>query len=125
MTKTTNNELWMFNERDMFTTVEPRGDSICPRSSCKSCVGPNESVIYYYGGYSNRKDNCFDDLYSYDTKTNVMKKIPLTGSPSPKRSDHSLVKFKNFLYIFGGCDGAVKYNDLFRINLQEQQVSFP
>lgn len=79
-------------------------------------------MIYYYGGYSNRKDNCFDDLYCYDTQSNTMTKIELVGT-CPKRSDHSLVKFKNFLFIFGGCDGATKYNDLFKINLQDKQVA--
>ena len=67
-----NNELWRYNESE-FTLLKPEGDQICPRSSCKSCESPKDKLIYFYGGYSNRKDNCFDDLYCYDVAKNHMK----------------------------------------------------
>ncbi len=67
-----NNELWRYNETE-FTQLKPDGDQISPRSSCKSCESPKDKLIYFYGGYSNRKDNCFDDLYCYDVAKNCMK----------------------------------------------------
>lgn len=67
-----NNELWKFNESE-FTLLKPEGDVISPRSSCKSCVSPHENLVYFYGGYFNRKDNCFFDLYRYDASKNSMK----------------------------------------------------
>lgn len=117
-----NNELWRFNEKE-FVLMQPQGHIITPRSSCKSCESPEDGLIYFYGGYSSKKDNCFDDLYCYTPSTNHIKRIQLTGCPPPRRSDHSLVKHGNFLYIFGGCDDQLKYNQLFRIDLKTQTIS--
>jgi hypothetical protein len=70
--KNMNNELWRYNELE-FVQLKPDGDVITARSSCKSCASPGEDTIYFYGGYSNRKDNCFEDLYSYNINSNMMK----------------------------------------------------
>lgn len=63
--KNMNNEMWKLSG-DQLTIMNLTGDDICPRSSCKSCGYPKKGKIYYYGGYTTTKDNCFDDLYEFD-----------------------------------------------------------
>ena len=55
----------------------------------------------------------------------ITRKIPLKGDQPPKRSDHSLVKFKEYLFIFGGCEDQSKHNDLYRIDLNSNTVVSP
>lgn len=46
----------------------------------------------------------------------------LTGSVPPKLADHTMVLFRDYLYIFAGCNDIVRYNDMHRINLLNKTV---
>ena len=52
----------------------------------------------------------------------LARRIPLEGS-NPSLIDHSLVAYKNNLYVFGGCDGKREYGDLYRIKLSSSVMS--
>ena len=115
-----NNELWRLHPQTGFQLLKYQGDPISARSSCKCATG--EGNIYLYGGYQNRKDNCFEDFFIYSVGQNSMKKVELAGGQPPKRFDHSMVKYKNYLFVFGGCDDQQKYSGFYKIDIQEKSI---
>lgn len=48
--------------------------------------------------------------------------MDIAGCPLPRRTDHTISKFKNNLYIFGGTDSKSKSNELYKINLTNRTI---
>lgn len=94
--------------------LETKGERPSPRSGAKCCVCNDK--IYFYGGYTQKNGDYFNDFYCYDPSQKTWKELTLTGKNSRGITDHSMLAFKKYLLIFGGCDGREKYNSLYRID---------
>ena len=128
------NDLWVFNpitlnweqpvaSRTVFT---PRGNHISTPSAWPSCPAPRGghsscsigSRLFIYGGYGGegygRRD--FDDLCILNIQDMTWDTPVTKGTPPGKRSGHQASAVGSRMYIFGGWDSHIKYNDLFILN---------
>jgi len=70
-----------------------------------SAVGP---MIYYIGGQE-LPEKRFNDIYTFNTETNEIRKIaPASGTP-PRFARHSAVTIGPTVYLFGGFDGVSQH----------------
>lgn len=105
--------LYLLNTTTLkWTVANPSG----PRPSGRyghsiSTIG---SKVYIFGGQLD--DYFFDDLVSYDlTKlrdpSSKWELIESSTPAPPPRTNHSVVTYKDKLYLFGGTDGRLWYSD--------------
>jgi len=102
---------------ESWTTVHCEGKLPIPRSGCKSAV--KGSLIYFFGGYTTKshgQKDLFNDLNCFDTTNNTWSDVPclLPNQAPPKRTDHSLVHYNDFLYAFGGKGVKAGKEEVFR-----------
>ncbi|CAD8066764.1 unnamed protein product [Paramecium sonneborni] len=98
--------------------ITSKGIPPSPRSGCKGVAHQHD--IYYFGGYTNRRGEYFNDLYVFDTKLRQWNQIRTTREIQP-RVDMSLVINNEKLYVFGGADGSNRFNDLHCFDIQNNQ----
>lgn len=110
---------------ESWQTVNCEGKLPLPRSGCKSAV--KGSLIYFFGGYTTKshgQKDFFSDMSCFDTTTNTWSDVPylIPNQAPPKRTDHSLVQYNDFLYVFGGKGVKVGkeeiYRDFYKFNLK-------
>ena len=94
----------------VWSLIQYKGKPPHPRSGCKGVVLGSD--IYYFGGYTFKKGEYFNDLYRFNIKTITWCLLYIGKEISP-RVDHTLVVNNKFLYIFGGSDGKNKFDDLY------------
>ncbi|XP_033736506.1 nitrile-specifier protein 5-like [Pecten maximus] len=71
-------------------------------------------VMYIFGGRTgiNMGEGSFNELYAFDTRSNIWTLLKPSGvAPSP-RSFHAMAVVANRLYVFGGCGEEGRMNDL-------------
>jgi dynein heavy chain len=83
-----------------------------PRAShSATLIGDN---LYIFGGYGglgySRRD--LDDLYSLNVRTWLWAKISAKGTPPEKRSGHQGCAIEKQLFVFGGSNSSVQFQDL-------------
>ncbi|KAI8887819.1 galactose oxidase [Backusella circina FSU 941] len=105
----TNQKKWKRIKTQGYKPMERSGHSITSTSD----------TAYIWGGKQN--NNYFDDLFTFNINTvNKAPKWELVhyrNRPPKARSGHVSVIFEQTLYIFGGTDGEVVFNDLWGLNL--------
>lgn len=110
--------LYLLNTTSLkWTVASPKGRR--PAGRYGHSISTIGSVLYVFGG---QLDDIFhNDLVSFDLTTlqspdscwNFIK--PNSPSP-PARTNHSVVSFKDKLYLFGGTDGKLWYSDTWVYN---------
>jgi N-acetylneuraminic acid mutarotase len=85
------------------------GQPPCARSGAKTTM--SDSNIVCFGGYSKRGGEYFNDLHQLDLKTAYWTKINVSEAPAP-RVDHSMVSYRDAVYIFGGFKDKLRFKDL-------------
>lgn len=85
---------------------KPMGDLPSKRyQHTGSAVGP---IIYYIGGQE-LPEKRFNDIFTFNTETNEIRKIaPASGTP-PRFARHSAVTINKTIYLFGGFDGVSQH----------------
>jgi len=76
--------------------------------------------IYLFGGqiYNGPDGYLFNnDLHTFDIETKKWEEVETTGDIPSKRSQHSSILYKNFLFIIGGHDSNYFYRDFYYLNL--------
>lgn len=58
-----------------------------------------------------------NDLYTYDTKSNIWTEIQATGEIPSGRGSHSMTLIEDIVYVFGGSNGDEDNNDLYILNI--------
>lgn len=111
---------------ETWSKVKYQGKIPSARSGCKSAV--DGSLLYIFGGYTAKSSNIkefYCDMYCFDTQTMTWTEISYnteSGQIPSKRTDHSLVFYNDFLYVFGGKgkkSGKDEiYKDLYKFNLK-------
>lgn len=112
-----NNDLYKFDPSlYTWTLLEVTGDQPASRSGSQCTL--YQGKIYFFGGYTKKDGEYFNDLFSFDIINSHWEEILPSSSEMPKkRTDHTLTLFHDTLYIFGGYDGKNRYNDLCSYNL--------
>jgi dynein heavy chain len=86
------------------------------------CLSYPGDFIYIFGGYGglgySRRD--LDDLYSLNINTWTWTKLTPKGSPPEKRSGHSAVAIEKKLYIFGGSNSSIQFQDLYVLDTENE-----
>eukprot|EP01035_Chromulina_nebulosa_P019235 gene19235-25086_t len=81
-----------------------------------SAVG---NMIYVFGGYGGlgygRRD--LDDLYSLNTQTWQWAKLQAKGTGPDKRSAHQACVAESKIFIIGGWNCAIQFQDIFSLNV--------
>eukprot|EP01012_Entosiphon_sulcatum_P044765 TRINITY_DN5958_c0_g1_i1.p1 TRINITY_DN5958_c0_g1~~TRINITY_DN5958_c0_g1_i1.p1 ORF type:complete len:368 (-),score=42.38 TRINITY_DN5958_c0_g1_i1:115-1218(-) len=75
-------------------------------------------VVFLWGGVNEnaeRGSKYLDDLYCYFFDTKEWRPIPLSAPPCG-RAFHSAVMKDDIMYIFGGCNGRGRFNQIFAIS---------
>lgn len=77
-------------------------------------------LLYIYGGYGglgySRRD--LDDLYTLNVLTWTWSKVTPKGSAPEKRSGHQACAVEKKIYIFGGANSAVQFQDLYILDTE-------
>ena len=108
---TRRNDLYAYDmASNLWVQVETQGMVPTPRSGAKGVACG--SSFYLFGGYTRKDGVYYNDLYRFDTNTNMWTKLFCTGDIPTIRTDHTAVLYNNTIYIFGGYDGKTRFNDL-------------
>ncbi|KAK2964791.1 putative Actin-fragmin kinase [Blattamonas nauphoetae] len=78
------------------------------------------SKMYIFGGTDGH--NRMQDTWFYDFETNLWTEIKETGGQPPAREMHSLVVYRNSMYLFGGLGDEI-LGDMWQFNFESNQWS--
>ena len=122
---TRRNDLYCYDMlNNIWNQVETQGMVPTPRSGAKG-VACNSS-FYLFGGYTRKDGVYYNDLYRFDTGSGIWTKLFCTGDCPSIRTDHTAVLYENSIYIFGGYDGKIRFNDLRSCKLENYEwVALP
>ncbi|CCW65921.1 unnamed protein product [Phytomonas sp. Hart1] len=83
------------------------------------CADTDGSKAYVYGGVNDTEDsssNYLDDFWEYNVLEKKWSQRTLTGVLQSPRAFHTAVWYSNRVFIFGGCNGRGRFNQLFTID---------
>ncbi|CAH2325185.1 rab9 effector with kelch motifs-like [Pelobates cultripes] len=107
-----------------WSSVEARGK--VPPLSYHSC-SLFRGEMFVFGGVFPRPnpepDGCSDSLYIFDPEHEIWYQPIIFGEKPSARSGHSACLMRRELYIFGGWDTPVCYNDLYLLDLGLMEFS--
>jgi len=69
---------------------------------------------YKQGGY-----NFLNDFYEFNAETNEWNSIKCSGEIPEERSQHNSLIYKDTLFIIGGHNSDVLFNDIYTLNLKD------
>eukprot|EP00668_Euglena_longa_P005481 GGOE01006465.1.p2 GENE.GGOE01006465.1~~GGOE01006465.1.p2 ORF type:complete len:378 (-),score=90.22 GGOE01006465.1:929-2029(-) len=76
-------------------------------------------IVYLWGGVNETLDEgskYLDDFYRYDSAKREWTQVQLTGDKPYGRAFHSAVLHRGLTYIFGGCYGRGRFNEVCSMN---------
>jgi N-acetylneuraminic acid mutarotase len=118
--KSLQNDIYQFNVHlKRWDLIDPvTGTAPSARSGSKAVVCRDS--IFFFGGYTKKDGDYFNDLYEFDIPRAHWTLIQTSITPIV-RTDHSCVVHNHCLYIFGGFDGRSRFQDLHQYNIEEQK----
>jgi hypothetical protein len=106
-----------------WSAVEAQGTPPPRRSGGQGAVC--RSKLFIFGGYDGRHGNYFNDLFVFDFDSKQWTTLPEQGTVPEPRTDHIMVLHDSAegdsLYIMGGYDGRVRYNNIYRYDIRTMQ----
>ncbi|KAI3848752.1 hypothetical protein MKW98_012463 [Papaver atlanticum] len=118
------NHIHVFDTQSLtWSVADATGDIPPPRVGVTmAAVG---GTIYVFGG-RDKEHAELNELYSFDTCTNMWTLLS-SGDVGPlNRSYHSTASDGHRVYVFGGCGVAGRLNDLWAFDVRDQKwVTFP
>lgn len=115
------NDIYRYDiSSSLWQGIIPEGQAPSPRSGSQAVLIDN--LIYFFGGYTKKNGDYFNDLFEFNTEKMTWKCISLPPSsyiPS-KRTDHTLCAYRTHLYLFAGYDGTTRYNDVCMYSIEEK-----
>jgi len=89
-----------------------------PRCSHTVAVSNSRKSMFIFGGYGGKVRNYLNDLWEFCFERNTWTLLTGRGEiPSP-RSRMRMVEWNGKLFVFGGWDRAVHYDDLFEYDIE-------
>lgn len=107
-------------ETQSWSTIQ--GDGTKPGTRYGHSAVIHENAMYIFGGRDN-DDKTHNDIFEFRFDTLRWTKITPGGHPPPPRFYHSLVVFKDSIYLFGGSDGSAKLSDFFEYKIKGKSWS--
>jgi N-acetylneuraminic acid mutarotase len=119
-----NNDLHKFDPgSNSWSLINTSGHPPPSRSGSQCAIFA--SKIYFFGGYTKKDGEYFNDLFTFDIDSLIWEKVEPTSAVLPhERTDHTLSLYKDSLYVFGGYDGRTRFNDLcvFEVHLKNWEI---
>lgn len=96
-----------------------------PRANVGACVYENK--VYLFGGHGglNYARVAFNDLYCFDLTTEVWEKLVPNNNAPDGRGGHSLFASEGKIYIYGGWNAEMQYNNVWVYNLESKEWTDP
>lgn len=108
-------------ETNVWQGVQATGRVPPARSGAQTVLW--NGVVWFFGGYTKKDGDYFNDLYKYEIATSTWGSVHTLGETPNKRTDHSVVLFRDSMLLFGGFDGRNRFNDLRELHLRERRWS--
>eukprot|EP00929_Paragymnodinium_shiwhaense_P013396 TRINITY_DN121257_c0_g1_i1.p1 TRINITY_DN121257_c0_g1~~TRINITY_DN121257_c0_g1_i1.p1 ORF type:complete len:780 (+),score=173.99 TRINITY_DN121257_c0_g1_i1:233-2572(+) len=106
-------------ETNLWQEIRSNGRPPPARSGAQAVVW--NGAVWFFGGYTKKDGDYFNDVYKYDIATSTWGSVHTLGESPQKRTDHSVVLFRDSLLVFGGFDGHNRFNDLRELHLRERR----
>jgi len=96
-----------------------------PRANAGSCL--YQGKIYLFGGHGgvSYERKAYNDLYCFDIETETWEKLIPSNSPPDGRGGLSLFASDGNIYIYGGWNQEMQYNDIQFFNLETKEWTSP
>lgn len=123
-------DIWCFDfTKNEWSLVKPTSTA-CPPTLDSHSGGlykaQGKSYIVSFGGFLGKYGEYWNQVIKYDISANKWilpykdNAIQLTDPSGPHpRGGHTSSIFNGYLYIFGGRNGEIKYNDIWRFDLSQ------
>jgi len=123
-----NNDFYSFDfNNSTWTRIQPSGNatngeetSTIPFARCSHTMAISNArrSMYIFGGYGGKTRNYLNDMWSYNFDTQLWNCINAKGDIPLPRSRMRMIEWNDKLYVFGGWDKAVHYDDLYEFDLE-------
>jgi dynein heavy chain len=112
-------------DKDNTTNQESSIGAPGPRANMGACL--YQGKVYIFGGHGGLgyQRVAYNDLYSFDLETETWTKIHMENAPPEGRGGHSLFANENKLYVYGGWNSEMQYNNLCVFDLEKNEWSDP
>lgn len=84
----------------MWSTVTPSAGSPVPSARCKLAVCMSNNCVFVLGG--KRRNQQIRDFWKYNIFDHTWVELKSIGDALPRLEDHTMVAYKDQLYVFGG-----------------------
>mmetsp|Transcript_117160 Transcript_117160/g.373174 ORF Transcript_117160/g.373174 Transcript_117160/m.373174 type:complete len:792 (+) Transcript_117160:52-2427(+) len=108
-------------ETNLWQEIQTSGRVPPARSGAQAGVW--NGAVWFFGGYTKKDGDYFNDVYKYDIATSMWGSVHTLGEAPQKRTDHSVVLFRDSMLVFGGFDGHNRFNDLRELHLRDRRWS--
>lgn len=108
-------------ETNLWQEIRAGGRPPPARSGAQAVVW--NGAVWFFGGYTKKDGEYFNDVYKYDIANTMWGSVHTLGESPQKRTDHSVVLYRDSLLVFGGFDGHNRFNDLRELHLRERRWS--
>ncbi|CAJ1328028.1 unnamed protein product [Effrenium voratum] len=108
-------------ETNLWQEIRAGGRAPPARSGAQAVVW--NGAVWFFGGYTKKDGDYFNDVYKYEIATSMWGSVHTLGEAPSKRTDHSVVLFRDSLLVFGGFDGHNRFNDLRELHLKDKRWS--
>ena len=128
------NDVWFLDSRKgVWSCPEYQDPSLEPENQACPAGGPDpransaatllDDKIYIFGGQGGLqyKRDSFNDLYAFDINEHTWEKIEYNGNPPEPRGGHSMFWLERKLYIYGGWNNELQYEQIFQFDLDTRE----
>lgn len=88
-----------------------------------ACIYDNK--VYIFGGHGGLRyqRTSFNDMYTFDLETHAWSKIEYNNNAPEGRGGHSLFAYENKVYIYGGWNSEMQFNNVIQFDLDKREWS--
>mmetsp|Transcript_85667 Transcript_85667/g.239358 ORF Transcript_85667/g.239358 Transcript_85667/m.239358 type:complete len:792 (+) Transcript_85667:172-2547(+) len=108
-------------ETNLWQEIRASGQVAQARSGAQAVLWGG--AVWFFGGYTKKDGDYFNDVFKFDLATNHWGSVHALGDVPQKRTDHSVVLFRDSMLVYGGFDGHTRFNDLRELQLRERRWS--
>jgi dynein heavy chain len=82
-----------------------------------------DGKVWIFGGHGGLQyqRTSFNDLFSFDLATNNWEKINYNNAAPDGRGGHSLFAYNNKLYVYGGWNAEMQFNNVVEFDLDKRE----
>jgi dynein heavy chain, axonemal len=130
------NDTWLLDVKSMeWRRVGKEKDNTSNLESAVGAPGPRANMgatvyndkVYIFGGHGglNYARTAYNDLYSFDLISETWEKLVPANNPPDARGGHSVFASDNKVYIYGGWNAEMQYNNVWVFNLETKEWTDP